>query len=155
MNSADANQPAERVHQLMMGALDGELSDADGAELHRLLDGDPALRAEWDRLEKVKEVTSTMALRTPPEEIWETYWTSVYHRFERGVGWVLLSLGAIVTLSYGLWQAAQALMSDATIPAFIKASILVAIVGAAIVFVSVIREKWFIHRSDPYKDIQR
>ncbi len=155
MNSADSSRDTERAHQLMMGALDGELGEADRAELRRLLDGYPSLQAEWKKLEKLKEVTRTMALRSPPEEIWDTYWTSVYHRFERGVGWGLLSLGAIVSLSYGLWKAAQEILADTTIPGFIKGAILLAIVGAVVLFVSVAREKWFAYRSDPYKDIQR
>ena len=155
MNSADSSRDSERAHQLMMGALDAELGEADRAELQRLLDGYPSLQAEWKKLEKLKDVTSTMTLRSPPEEIWDTYWTSVYHRLERGVGWVLLSLGAIVSLSYGLWKAAQEIMADTTIPGFIKGAILLAIVGAVVLFVSVAREKWFAYRSDPYKDIQR
>ncbi len=155
MNSADSSRDTERAHQLMMGALDGELGEADRAELQRLLDGYSSLQAEWKKLEKLKEVTSTMALRSPPQKIWDTYWTSVYHRFERGVGWVLLSLGAIASLSYGLWKAAQEILADTTIPGFIKGAILLAIVGAVVLFVSVAREKWFTYRSDPYKDIQR
>ena len=155
MNSADSSRDTERAHQLMMGALDGELGEADRAELQRLFDGYPFLQAEWKKLEKLKEVTSTMTLRSPPQEIWDTYWTSVYHRFERGVGWVLLSLGAIVSLSYGLWKAAQEILADTTIPGFIKGAILLAIVGAVVLFVSVAREKWIAYRSDPYKDIQR
>ncbi len=155
MNSADSSRDTERAHQLMMGALDDELAEADRSELQRLLDRYPSLQAEWKKLEQLKEVTSTMALRSPPQEIWDTYWTSVYHRFERGVGWVLLSLGAIVSLSYGLWKAAQEILADTTIPGFIKGAILLAIVGAVVLFVSVAREKWFTYRSDPYKDIQR
>jgi ferric-dicitrate binding protein FerR (iron transport regulator) len=155
MNDAQLNGEADRTHQLMMRALDGELGEADQAELQRLLRAEPSLQVEWNRLNRLKEVTSTMALRSPPEEVWETYWTSVYHRFERGVGWVLLSLGVIVSLSYGLWQAAKQLMADATIPPFVKGAILAVIVGGVILFVSVIREKWFVYRSDPYKDVQR
>jgi ferric-dicitrate binding protein FerR (iron transport regulator) len=155
MNDAQLNGEADRTHQLMMRALDGELGEADQAELQRLLRAEPSLQVEWNRLNRLKEVTSTMALRSPPEEVWETYWTSVYHRFERGVGWVLLSLGVIVSLSYCLWQAAKQLMADATIPPFVKGAILAVIVGGVILFVSVIREKWFVYRSDPYKDVQR
>jgi ferric-dicitrate binding protein FerR (iron transport regulator) len=155
MNDAQLNGEADRTHQLMMRALDGELGEADQAELQRLLRAEPSLQVEWNRLNRLKEVTSTMALRSPPEEVWETYWTSVYHRFERGVGWVLLSLGVIVSLSYGLWQFAKQLMADATIPPFVKGAILAVIVGGVILFVSVIREKWFVYRSDPYKDVQR
>ncbi len=155
MNDAQLNGEAERAHQLMMRALDGELGEADQAELQRLLRADPSLQIEWKRLNRLKEVTSTMALRSPPEEVWETYWTAIYPQLERGVGWVLLSLGAIVSLSYGLWKFAEELMADATVPTFVKWAILAAIVGGAVLFVSVIREKWFVYRSDPYKDVQR
>ncbi len=155
MTDAARNQDAERAHQLMMGALDGELDRAEQAELDGLLAAAPALQAEWERLQQVKEVTSTMALRSPPAEVWESYWTSVYHRLERGVGWILASVGAIVMLAYGLWTAAQALMADASIPWFVKAAVFAAILGTTIILVSVAREKWFVYRSDPYKDVQR
>ncbi len=149
------NNEVERAHRLMMGALDGEISDAERKELQRLMEQDPSLQGEWKRLNEVKEVTGTMALRSPPAEVWETYWTSVYHRFERGVGWILLSLGAIVSLSYGLWQVVQEIIGDTAMPVAIKAAIFVTMVGGVILFVSVAREKWFIYRSDPYKDVQR
>ncbi len=155
MGEGEMSKQVERAHQLMMGALDGEISDAEETELKRLLERDPSLRSEWKRLKGVKEVTGTMALRSPPAEVWETYWTSVYHRFERGVGWILLSLGAIVSLSYGLWQVVQEIIADSASPMAIKAAIFVAMVGTVILFVSVAREKWFVYRSDPYKDVQR
>jgi ferric-dicitrate binding protein FerR (iron transport regulator) len=155
MTDAARNPDAERAHQLMMGALDGELDHAEQAELDGLLAATPALQAEWERLKQVKEVTSTMTLRSPPEEVWESYWTSVYHRLERGVGWILASIGAIVLLAYGLWTAAQELMADASIPGFIKAAVFATLLGTAIILVSVAREKWFVYRSDPYKDVKR
>lgn len=155
MSEADVSRDAERAHQLMMGALDNELSDTERAQLKKLLDADPALQQEWERLQNVKEVTGTMALRSPPEEVWDGYWTSVYSRVERGLGWILLSLGAIVLLSYGLWIAVREVMADAAMPGFVKASLLVAIIGAVTLVVSVVREKWFVYKSDPYKDIQR
>ncbi len=155
MDEGEMNNEVERAHRLMMGALDGEISDAERTELRRLMEQDPSLQGEWKRLNEVKEVTGTMALRSPPAEVWETYWTSVYHRFERGVGWILLSLGAIVSLSYGLWQVVQEVIADTAIPVAIKAAIFVTMVGTVILFVSVAREKWFIYRSDPYKDVQR
>ena len=155
MSEVESTGKHDRVHQLMMGALDGELSPAERSELDRLLAADSSLQEEWQRLQKVKEVTHTMALRTPPEEVWDTYWSSVYARVERGIGWILLSLGAIVLISYGLWSAAKQLLADTSIPPFIKAAVFVLTVGMVILFVSIVREKWFVYRSDPYKDIQR
>lgn len=144
-----------RAQRLLMGGLDGELSAEQREELDRLLDADPSLRAEWKRLTKVKEVTETMTLRRPPDEIWEDYWTSVYNRVERGVGWILVSLGAIVLLSYALWHAAQEFLADASLPGFVKIAVLLTVVGVAALVVSVVREKLSLGRKDPYKDIQR
>ncbi len=145
----------ERAQHLLMGGLDGELSAEEREELNRLLDADPSLRAEWKRLTRVKEVTKTMTMRTPPDEIWEDYWTSVYNRIERWVGWIFVSLGAIVLLSYVLWQAVQEFLADASLPGFVKIAVLITVVGVAALVVSVFREKLSLRRNDPYKEIQR
>ncbi len=145
----------ERARRLMMASLDGELEEADRPQLERLLAADAELRAEWDRLRKVKEVTSSMALRKPPEEVWSHYWVSVYNRIERGLGWVLASVAAIVLLSYGIWQAAGEIVSDPSLPRFVKLAILALVVGAVTLLVSVFREKLFTRRHDPYKEIER
>lgn len=145
----------ERVRQLMMGALDGELARADADELARRLRDDPALEQEWQQLQRVKEVTQAMSLRHPPEETWDHYWTGVYRRLERGVAWILVSIGAVVLLSWGLWQAIQDILGDTALPALIKAGILALIAGAVILLVSVVREKLILRRSDPYKDVIR
>ncbi len=145
----------ERVRQLLMSGLDGELNAEEREELERILGADPRLRDEWNRLSKVKEVTQSMVLRKPPEEVWEDYWASVYSRLERGIGWILVSVGAIVLLGYGAWQGVQALIADVDMPWFLKGAILATSVGLVVLFVSVLREKLFIRVRDPYKDVQR
>lgn len=150
-----ARDDREHARHLMMASLDGELAEADRRQLERLLAADPELRAEWDRLRKVKEVTSSMALRKPPEEVWSRYWVSVYNRIERGLGWVLASVGAIVLLSYGIWQAAGKIVFDPSLPGIVKLAILALVVGAVTVLVSVFREKIFTRRHDPYKEVER
>jgi len=139
----------------MMAALDGEIDAAGRDELDRMLSADPELRAEWSRLERLKEVTNTMKLEKAPEEVWDRYWVSVYNRLERGIGWVLGSIGAIVLVSFGLWKFVAALLADTEMPGFVKAAILLVLVGSAILLVSVVREKFFTHRRDPYKEIER
>lgn len=145
----------ERVRQLLVSGLDGELNAEEHEELERLLSADSKLRDEWNRLAKVKEVTQSMALRKPPDEVWEDYWASVYSRLERGVGWILVSIGVIVLLSYGAWEGVQALIADAEMPWFLKGAIFATTVGLAVLFVSVLREKLFVRVKDPYKDVLR
>jgi ferric-dicitrate binding protein FerR (iron transport regulator) len=145
----------ERARHLMMAALDGELSRQEQADLERLLRDDPALRAEWQRLQRVKEVTTTMSLREPPREVWDRYWLGVYQRFERGLAWILVSFGAIVVLSWGSWEVLRELWNDQQLPVLVKAGSFALVVGVVILAVSVIREKLFVYRTDPYKDVIR
>jgi hypothetical protein len=140
---------------MMMAALDDELSSQELAELERLLAEDAGLREEWDRLGKVKEATGEMKYVEPPEEVWDNYWVSVYNRLERGIGWVLISLGTLVLIGWAAWHAVGALLADSGLPAFIKVALFVAIMGAAILLISVVREKLFTRRGDRYKGVQR
>lgn len=145
----------ERIRQLMMSGLDEELSAEELKELENVLRANPALRDEWSRLLRVKEVTKSMRLRRPPDKVFDDYRMSVYSRLERGIGWILLSIGAIVLLSYAAWEGVQALIADAAMPWFIKGAILAATIGLVVLFVAVVREKVFMRARDPYKEIQR
>ena len=148
-------QPDELARRLMMGALDNEISTQEQQELSRLLQDNPVLEAEWKQLQRVKEVTGNMVFRKPPEEVWDMYWTGVYRRFERGIGWMLLSVGAILLLSYGVWEGIQELFADTTTPAIVKYGVLAVMIGLVVLFVSVVREKLFAWQRDPYKDVKR
>ena len=143
-----------RARELMMAALDGEGSEADHAELNRLVAREPALREEWQRLTRVKEATTTMALREPSQETWDRYWMSVYNRAERKVAWLLVGLGAVVLLAYGLWHAVPALaesLFDATdVPVVVRGAIAALLTGAVLLIVSVVREQLTTKRTDTY-----
>ena len=139
----------------MMASLDGELSTGEQAELERMLESDAVLRVEWTRLQRVKEVTASMSYREPPEEIWDDYWTSRYNRLERGLGWVLFWFGVLVLTGWGTWVGVHELLADSEIPTFFKTAIFAMVMGGIVLTMSVVREKWFTHRRDPYKEIQR
>ncbi|MFQ5690833.1 MAG: hypothetical protein ACE5HQ_11235 [Gemmatimonadota bacterium] len=148
-------EPVERIRHLMMAALDGELEDSERGELDAALRADSALREEWRRLRRLKEVTDTMSLREPSREVWDGYWAGVYRRLERGIGWILASAGAIVLVSWGVWEGVREMWLDRDTPLPVKAAVLALIVGLAVLLVSVIREKLFVRKEDPYKDVIR
>jgi anti-sigma factor RsiW len=139
----------------MMAALDDELAAGERDELDALLAADDELRAEWRRLSRAREVTESMRLRKPPEEVWDVYWEGVFNRLERSVAWTLISLGAIVVLGWGVWRAAEALLHDTSMPPLIKLALVALAVGGLILGVSVVRERWLLGRRDPYRGIQR
>ena len=145
------NGDRERARRLMMAALDAEISPDERRQFDALLAASPELQVEWRRLARVKEVTTGMTLQQVPEEIWDGYWTSVYRRTERGIAWVLISLGAIVLAGYWVWHAIGALFADTETPLFIRVAIAAVALGSAILIISVLREKLFVHRRDPYQ----
>ena len=138
-----------------MAAVDDEISTEDRAELDVALAADAGLRNEWETLARLREMTGAMTLREPPAEVWDGYWEGVYRRFERGTGWILASIGAIVVATWGTWEWVQQLMADTDTPLFIRWSVLAMCAGMIILFVSVVRERWFVRKSDPYKDVIR
>ena len=79
----------ERDRYLLTAALDDELEAGERAELGRRLAADPRLRAEWERLTRLKELTKMSTISNPPEEQWGTYWQSVYNRLERHTACIL------------------------------------------------------------------
>jgi anti-sigma factor RsiW len=141
----------ERVQQLMMAALDGETSTDEQRELDGLIATHPDVAEEWRRFQRVKEVTTSMSLRTPPDETWDRYWQNTYRRTERGVAWLLVSIGAIVLLGYWAWRAVQAFFEPGSEPLGVRIAIASLTIGLVILAVSVIREKIFTNRRDPYQ----
>jgi hypothetical protein len=144
-----------RTKELLMRALDEELSPQERTELDLLLADDPTLRAERERLGRLKEVTGEMKLRNPPEQLWDDYWNSAYSRLERGIGWLLVSFGVIVVGGWATWQFVTELIADTEMPPLIKAGILAGSLGLVILTVSVLRQRLFVRKTDPYKDIVR
>ncbi|MGD8496420.1 MAG: hypothetical protein PVF05_09545 [Gemmatimonadales bacterium] len=149
------NEPLDERRELLMRALDGELDAGDRSAFETRMANDPELREEWRRLSRAREATMALKLRTPPEEVWDGYWTSVYSRAERGVGWILLSLGAIVVGSWAVWNWVGALLTDTTTPLAVRYGTLAMFVGVVILAVSVARHRINVLKSDPYKDIER
>ena len=148
------NQKHEQFRILMMKALDGELSPREETEFQQLLQ-DEAFRREWLEFKQLKEVTQGMKFKNPPQEVWDSYWMSVYNRLERGLAWILFSIGAIIFLSYGLYPLFHEVVNGSELPLPLRVATVALVIGTAILLVSVIREKLFVRRRDPYKEVQR
>ncbi len=155
MTEQSRQRDLERQVELMMRALDDELSAEDRAEFDARLAEKPELRAEWQQMSRAREVTMGMKLRNPPEEVWDGYWTGVYSRVERGVAWLLVSVGTIIVGGWAVWKWIGALLEDTATPAPVRYSMIALFVGLLILLVSVARHRISVRKSDPYKDIQR
>jgi anti-sigma factor RsiW len=139
----------DRAHALMMAALDDECSAAERRELESILEAHAELAGEWLRLRRLKEVTTTMAVRQPPEEVWDRYRAGALHRAERTVAWTLVLFGAAVLTGWGVWHWIQALIGSEA-PLVVKVAMVSLATGGILLLGSVIRERWHLHRRDPY-----
>lgn len=145
----------DHEHLLLAKAVDGDLTQKENSELQKLLAEHPELQSELASMKSLKETTMSMKFKQPPEETWDRYWAGVYARMERGFAWLLVSIGGAILLAFGAYNAAISFMHDESIPFLIKLAIGVVALGTAILFISVLREKWFVHKSDKYREVIR
>jgi len=155
MNNKIGVKNQERMNHLLMGAVDGELTHQEQLEFEQLLKQHPDLNQQWQKFRNLKEVTQTMKFKSPPAEVWDKYWLNIYNRIERSIAWILVSIGAIILIVYGLYHAIESLIADTQLQGIIKIAVLAVLAGLVILLVSVLREKLIIRKSDPYKEVQR
>ncbi len=140
---------------LMMGYLDNELSDEQKRQFEEHLDGCSECTDELEEFRKLKAITDEVTLVEPEDRIWQDYWSGIYNRIERSVGWIVFSVAAILLAIYGGFKLIEELIKDATIGMLLKAGLLALIVGLAILFVSVLRERLYFWQRDRYKNVRR
>lgn len=140
---------------LLMGYLDDELNDEQKRRFEDHLSGCPECAGELKEFRRLKAITDEVTLIEPEERIWQDYWGGVYNRIERGVGWIVFSVAAILLTIYGGFRAIEEIIRDPKVELIFKVGLLVLLVGLAILFVSVLRERIYFWKRDRYKDVRR
>ena len=140
---------------LMMAYLDNELDDEQTQAFEQHLAECPECTKEMKEFEKLKQLTDNVTLVEPEDRIWQQYWSNVYNRIERSLGWILFSVAAILLTIYGGFRLIEEIIKDQTVGTLLKAGLLVLIAGLAILFVSVLRERIYFWNKDRYKDVRR
>lgn len=145
----------EQFHQLLMRHIDGEMTPEAQQEFDQLVTAFPELKQEREEFIHLKEVLGTMKFKTQPDFIWDQHWLKIYNRMERSLAWVLISIGVMVLLTFGLFKLIETLLADTQLSLLVKISIVTVLAGVIILFVSVIREKFILKKHDPYQEVQR
>lgn len=145
----------QQIREWMMARLDGESTPEQDAEIDLWTSADPELRREYEQMSAVKKLAQQHQPGQLPPEKWDQYWLALYPRLERRLAWVLMSLGALILISAGSWELAREWLLSPDIALWIKAAGVCLWLGCAIMLISVVREKLFLHKHERYKDIQR
>lgn len=136
---------------LLMGYLDGELTEIEAERIEQHLNDCTECRSELQEFRRLKEVTRNMRVVSPDDRYWQDYWSNVYNRLERRVGWVLVSAGTILVAAYGVYD----LVWYWNIPLVVRLGLVALLTGFITLLVSVLRERIFLSRSDKYERIKR
>jgi len=96
-----------------------------------------------------------MKFKKLPEMYWDEYWRHIYNRLERGISWILISLGTIIVLSFILWNFIRNLLMDQQLNPIFKIGIFLLLVGVVILLISFVREKLMVKKFDKYKEVER
>ena len=140
---------------LLMGYLDNELSNEQKRQFEEHLSGCSACKEELKEFQKLKAITDEVTLVEPEDKLWQDYWAGVYNRIERGIGWIVFSVAAIILTIYGGFRLIEDIIKDNTIGMLLKVGLLTLIVGLAILLVSVLRERIYFWKKDRYRNVRR
>jgi predicted anti-sigma-YlaC factor YlaD len=145
----------QKIKELISSYYDGELDEEQKKLVERHLEECSECRKEFEEMGKFEEVMSQVVLKKPPKEAWQMYWTSVYNRLERGIGWILFSIGAIILLFFGSYKLVEGIIQDASVPLILKIGILSVLGGLVVLLVSLLREQLFVRKRERYKEIEK
>ncbi|UCG59208.1 MAG: zf-HC2 domain-containing protein [Phycisphaerales bacterium] len=140
---------------LMMAYLDDELDQQQKRAFEEHLASCAECARQLDEFRRLKQLTDSVSFIEPEDRIWQQYWDNVYNRVERGLGWILFSMAAILLAIYGGFKLIETIVTDPDVGALLKVALLVLIGGLAILFVSLLRERLYFWGKDRYKDVRR
>lgn len=140
---------------LMMGYLDGELDDEQRRRFEQHVSGCPECAGELEEFKRLKAITDEVTLLEPEDRIWQDYWGGIYNRIERGAGWIVFSVAAVLLTIYCGFRAIEGIIRDPHVELVFKIGLMALLAGLAILFVSVLRERIYFWKKDRYKDVRR
>lgn len=140
---------------LISGKLDGELTPEQENELNKHLESCPVCRKEYEELLQLKEVTADMRFTDLPDRFWAGYWNDIYNRLERGIGWIFVSIGAMIILGFIGWEFLNGFLLDTAQPLLLRFGVGIGIIGLIVLLISVLRERLFARKHERYEEVER
>jgi hypothetical protein len=139
----------------IMSLVDDELSEAEKKQILEHIAICDKCSGEYESLKKLKGVTGGMKMKKLPEYYWDEYWNHIYNRMERGISWLLISIGTIIILGFALWKLLNELIADELMNPLLKGGIFIILIGVLILLVSILREKIMVRKVDKYREVER
>ena len=136
----------EEHQRNLMRYIDKEMDNQERAEFEKHLETCDTCKGLLRDFSMVKEVTEKVKIADMPEAVWEKYWEKIYNRIERSVAWFLFIIGALILNGYWIYRA----ITDPSLHNIVGLGVMLMVVGFAILFLSVLREKRAVNKVDRY-----
>ena len=130
----------------VMRYIDGEMSSEECERFKKHLETCDKCKNLLNEMSSLKEVTDSMKIADLPEAVWEKYWSGIYNRIERSVAWFLFILGSLILTGYSVYN----MIRDPSLRNLMGLGFLLVVLGLAILFLSVLREKIAVNKADRY-----
>lgn len=145
----------EEIKPYLMSHLDGEIEPEKKKEIERHLTECESCRKEYQSFVRLKEETDKMKLADLSDQLWKGYWKGIYRRLERGAGWIFVSIGVIILLSFGVYQFFKEFLTDPNAPLILKIGVSTLAFGVIVLLVSIVRERLFLFKTERYGEVER
>ena len=140
----------EHYKHLLLKVVDGVATAEEREEFTAHIRSCEECRREYGEFKNLEEFMSTVKLKDLSEDARSAYRHSLYNRLERGIGWILLSLGAILLLGFGGFMLIREFITDPTVSVVLKIGVCAVLVGFIVLLVSVLKERLFVRKYDKY-----
>ena len=145
----------QEYKDLMMAYLDNELDEQQRRVFEEHLASCRSCARAMEEFGRLKQMTDNVKFVEPEDRLWRQYWGGVYNRIERGIGWVIFSLAGVLLIVYAGFTAIENVIHDPGVSLLLKVGLLALLVGLAILFVSVLRERLYFWSKDRYRNVRR
>ncbi len=136
---------------LMMGMMDGELTEDESMRLNNHLIRCSSCREELEQLKRTSSKLNGINIKEPDEEIVDKTWRSPYSKLTKNFGILLVIAGWLIMMIYGAYEFIVTKETE-SIP---KYAFVIILVGIAILFIAVLRDRIRSYRNDPYKEVEK
>lgn len=83
------------------------------------------------------------------------YWSKLFNRVERALGWFFFVTGLVILISYALYELVLSLFENTQLSLFVKVGIFFIIIGFVILLISIIRERIVLSKKDKYSEVEQ
>ncbi len=140
----------QHIAELISGYIDGELTQQDRQRVELHWESCAECRQTYEEMSQLRQKVGQLTYGEMSNEEWSRMMNDLTVRTSRGAGWILNVVGLLIVVGYGAYEFAV----DDEVPALVKNGVAGIVVGTILLFVSVLRQRLIVRKSDRYKEVQ-